>query len=121
GGGGGRARGSRHRGPRRGGRPPACSRARAPRRRDDRSAARGRRGEAASSPANDDDGAVIREITAGEDAAILDDGAGESGGRQSGFRREQRVEPLLAVELAFATGFNDAVGVDHESAAPGKL
>ena len=36
-------------------------------------------------------------------------------------RREQGIEPLVAVGLAAATGFDDAVGVEHERGACRKL
>src|SRR5512132_1481163 len=61
-----------------------------------------------------DEGAVVPEISACESAAVLEDGLGELLLREVAMAGEHLVEPRLAVQLAVASTFDDAVGVQDD-------
>src|SRR5579859_4552486 len=75
----------------------------------------------ASKPPNRYDGYVVGQVPARELPRILGDRRGEGPRRQVAVRREQRVEPLVAVELAVAPRFDDAVGEEDERRAGRQL
>src|SRR3954452_15253887 len=70
---------------------------------------------------NDDDREVVGEVPAGELARVLRNRGRERARRQLVPFREQRVETVVAVELAVPAGLDDAVGVEDERGAERKL